>query len=371
MKTGVLATRIASTLLVVSTVLGGCTSAPATLDGSTTSPLSSSDSGLGAGLDGWEDLDRLVSQIPEDLPALQWLRWTSEDSLHVAFEGDQLLVFDFQFSRTLKRHYFSAKVLGASHDASMIFVDQNEQSPALLLRADDGEELLRLNEFAPIEEVVFRGDDQNLFAIDQEGRVHIWRQARDLLTLPDEPIQTFLARQLPDFTVHLDGADQSVLWEEPLALLQARRDGILSFWSPNEPEEVNFLARATGSLRSLQRGQHLGAAITVERDLLVFRVPSGGLYQWAAPLQADRLALSEESNLGFLLREQSLYYKDFETGEVLDEWELKGKNQCGIALSADSQKIALCIDQRLFVIQLESSELLGWFDAHQESFLED
>jgi hypothetical protein len=348
--------RWALVILVVFAV--GCSTSKSAEDGSSGSEQRDQASSSGS------EKDSGSAALPDfspdaNTPSVESLGWGKDGSLRLGFADGKWARVDLQNKESSLQPAMSteASVLALSPQAKLAFV---ASAPPVVVRLRDHQAVMRLTNVKALETAGFFSDGKGLFAVESNGKLHVWGQserALDEVSLKD--LKRFMARQSPDFTANLSSLKGPVHVTDSNELIMATETGKVLRWKPDNPGEIEAVVQLPASATSFGfDGRHIAAtaadgslrAISLfERAFLPWSAGQSGALVAASPELSDKFAVADQGTLGM---------RAFEDGAYQWQRELPAGELCGLTLSPDAKTLAVCVDSGVVLVEPTTGEPL-------------
>ena len=270
--------------------------------------------------------------------------WTLDGSVRLGFDNGTIAVVaeDGQHAGVQPVGEAKAPIIAVSPAGRLAMVASD---PGKLVRVADGEVVLRMNDVGTIDSARFTRDGKVFFVAEPSGKLHIWRKSDKLHTLPDERVQKFMDRQLPDFTAHFPSIRGSFAVTEQKNVVVGDADGNLLWWDPNTPNQVQMLVRMDAPVASLTVLGQKVAVTSQKGSLRLVDRPSQSFEPWSMKASAKHVAAAPEWSDKFAeLTDGQLGLRKVSDGSYQWKQAVPEGSPCGLAVSADGQRIAACVD---------------------------
>ncbi len=285
-------------------------------------------------------------------PAIESLSWGQDGSLRIGFadgkwasvraEGKQAKV-DTAVGE-------AAPVVAISPGAKLAFIGSK---PPLIVRLRDHRTVMRLSKIADLETGGFFADGAGLFAVEPDGKLHVWGQSEaDLDKVESKDFKRYMARQQPDFTANLSPLSDHIVVTQQNELIMATNAGKVLRWRPDAPSKIDAVVRLPAAARSLGfAGSHL-AATTKSGALRVVSLARASFVPWSMKEHGDVVAASPQLSDAFAVADaHSLGLRSFADGAY--KWKVSLPDDariCGLTLSPDAHQLAVCVDSSVVFV---------------------
>ena len=307
-----------------------------------------------------ETASSLLFELDDGLSAeaVSYFRFGNGGEIFIGYEDSHVGRVDGDQNPSLVQVYEAPyRVLTVNEEGTMAML---QSEPSLLVRMEDQEEILRMNELGDVYDAAFSVDGSVFVAAVGEGRVHIWHRGEELLRLPDETIQKFLDRQMPDFTAQLSASGTPLWMTADRELMRGDRQGRLAYWNPRNPSQIRHLANFDTPPTQIRVGENFGVASTDEGKIGVFRFPQGGFYRWSMGMDGDQVFAHPSLGSSLIIHHQDrLMRVALEDGNVQWEVQLPSGEHCGLEGDEMGEQLLVCIEGQIAVVSTENGTLRG------------
>jgi hypothetical protein len=295
------------------------------------------------------------------------LGWGLDGALRLGFADAKLGVVDFTARKSeLKRlEDEPSRVIFASPAGELVLLDAR---PPRLLRVADGREVLRMNHIPGAAlAAAWHPSGQAFFVTEPTGKLHIWKVSEEQLRrLPDETIQMFLNRQLPDYTGHLPEMAGPLVVRPDGLVLFGDIEGHLLRWNPQQPTDVELVIKLEGTATTLAtQGERLCATSTTGQ-LRVADLKKNAFMPWSMKATGQYVAAHHDGELMIVARQGELVALRGEDGREVWRAKVAQATSCGLAVSRDGQSVAACFDDKVLRVRVSDGELLSLVGRYQD-----
>ncbi|MGM0555852.1 MAG: PQQ-binding-like beta-propeller repeat protein [Myxococcota bacterium] len=233
-------------------------------------------------------------------------------------------------------------------------------TPPVIIRIDDGKEVLRFVKVESVETAGFFPDGSGLFVGEPGGKLHVWNESVDTLTsVPTENLEAFIARQSPSFSANFSSLSGDATVTDANELLLGTKSGKLYWWNPEDPTQVKPVVKLPGAIRDTA---YAGGKVFATTDAGAFRAAetSNGVFlQWSNDMNADYVAAAARAPAQVLVADDSSV-RMLDANEGTQVWHRtlpNDSNVCGLAISADGQTGAVCLNGSVVVFDADGDVL--------------
>jgi hypothetical protein len=285
------------------------------------------------------------------------MRFSDTGVLWVGFEDATVARLEGGKSSSLQVHEEPQPVAAVSPKGRVALL---RSQPGQLVRIDDQKTVLRMNDVKAIESATFSRDGKVFFVAETSGKLHIWRGGDQLYALPDETVQKFMDRQLPDFTAHFDSITGPMAVTKPRRVAVGNSKGEILWWDPRTPNKVEWIARLDSPVRSIGIvGDHI-VATSEKGKLGVASRPEQMVVRWSREAEAQWVASAPTWDDRFVeIADGKLGVREVAEGDYKWRVALPAGDVCGLEIAADANQIAICFDDVIALVDLDTQKVLG------------
>lgn len=286
-----------------------------------------------------------------ETPRVESLGWGEDGSLRLGFADGKWANVDLgsheaSVSQVTNEH---AEIVAVSPGARLALV---ATEPPVVVRLRDNQTVLRLSTVANFVAGGFLSGGEGLFAVEPDGKLHVWRQGEtDLDQAATKDLKKFMARQSPDFTANLSSLSDEVLVTATDAMILATDSGKVLHWRPSKPTESNAVVKLPARARSFGfDGRHI-AATAEDGSLRVISLFENSFLPWSMKATGEMVAASPQLQDKFIVADAgTLALRGFTDGATDWQVDLPPGELCGLEFSPDGRTLAVCVDSGVLLL---------------------
>jgi WD40 repeat protein len=312
--------------------------------------------GSSSGVSGRGDAEAKLSFESGSAVRVTTLEWGDGDRLLVGFADGSFAAVDPATSR-----YEHSKVSKGDYDVEAIspsgkFALIGSTPPAVL--SNDGQAVLQMNPVKSYEGASFARDNLGIYVSDSEGKVRIWGQSHSFEEeLTKEKLEDYLNRQAPDFHVQFGALAGPLTMSTDGVLLVGAADGTISVWNPRKPSSSKRIMKLDAPVAAFDAAGGVVVATSTNGQLKVGVLDPPGYKPWSRDARADYADVSNLLTDQFVSQTgNTVALRDVETGDEVWSKELPGSRACGVSVSQNARRIAVCVDDRVVFVDAETGE---------------
>jgi hypothetical protein len=310
---------------------------------------------------------QVAERADQELAPLVSMSWGAGDTLRIGYADAQLAQLDVAGKQgTLKRlEAEPSRVVYVSPDAKLALLDAR---PPRLVRVDDVREVLRMNHVpTQIEGAGWHPGGSAFFASEPTGKLHLWKVTEEQLRkLPDETIQMFLNRQLPDYTGHLPEMAGPFVVRPDGLIVFGDSEGHLLRWSPQKPTDVELIIKLDAPAASMTSQRGLIAATSRSGQLRVADMGKNAFVPWSMKASGQHVAAHEDGEVLFVARGGELRALRAADGALVWSAKLAAAPSCGLSLSRDGKTLAACFGERVLFLKAADGAYISMVGRHKD-----
>lgn len=301
------------------------------------------------------------------------LEWGDGDRLLVGFADGSFATVSPSDSEAAHHKVAKNAFPVAAVSPSGKFALLDSAPPAIL--AKDGTAVLQMNTVKAYQGASFARDNLGVYVSDSEGKVRIWGQSHSFEDeLSKEKLEDYLNRQAPDFHVQFPPLSGPIQMSTDGVLLVGAQDGTISMWNPSKPSSSKRIMKLDAPVARFDAAGGVIVATSTQGQLKVGTLSPPSYKAWSRDAKADYADVANLLPDQFISQTgATVALRDVETGE--EQWtrELPGSDACGVAISENGRRVAVCIDGNVVLLDAEtgmpssyvfnSSGALGWKTA--------
>lgn len=233
--------------------------------------------------------------------------------------------------------------------------------PPVVVRADDKREVLRLVKAKRIETAGFFLDGSGLFVAEPGGQLHVWNESEDTLRdVQPQDLEAFIERQAPAFSAEFAPLAGRATVTSSNQLLLGTESGKLYWWDPSSPESLTTVvglsdqifdtAYAGGRVFATTVDGQFRAAERSDRVFLAWSETQKGEWVAASSGKPTRVLVADESRIRML---------DARDGREIWSRQLGGALLCGLEMSQDGSRAALCAGGSVVVFATDDASIVA------------
>lgn len=226
--------------------------------------------------------------------------------------------------------------------------------PAVL--AIDGTAVLQMNPVKSYQGASFARDNLGVYVSDSEGKVRIWGQSHSFEEeLTKEKLEDYLNRQAPDFHVQFGPLSGPIEMSSQGFLLVGAADGTISMWNPSKPSSSKQIMKLDAPVARFDAAGGVVVATSTQGQLKVGTLSPPSYKPWSRDARADY------ADVANLLPDQfvsqtggTVSLREVESGESVWTVDLPGDEACGVSISENGRRVAVCVDRRIVFLDTET-----------------
>lgn len=315
-----------------------------------------------------QDLGERFYQVKSEgtLVPMASMSWGADGALRIGYTDAWMASVDVagRKGKLTQLEKEPAPVIYVSPEAKLALVDA---APPRLIRVDDGREVLRMNHVPThIESAGWHPSGAAFFATEPTGKLHIWKvDEEQLRRLPDETIQMFLNRQLPDYTGHLPEMAGPFVVRPDGKIIFGDSEGHLLRWDSQHPTDVELVIKLDAPTRSMASQGGLLAATSRSGQLRVASLEQNAFVPWSMKATGSFVTAHQDGEALIVSKDGEVRAVRAASGELIWSAKIGSVPACGLSMSRDGKTLAACFGDRVLLLKASDGAFVAEFGRYE------